>query len=190
MCGRYTLFTSEECEEIREIIEEVNRKHHNAEIKTGEIFPTNLAPILIADSGKLEPYPIKWGFPGFKGNNVIINARSETAEEKNMFRKSLYTKRCIVPSTGFYEWDKEKRKFRFNLPESNILYMAGLYNEFKGEPRFLILTTAANPSVSPIHHRMPVILRKEECSAWVENTEKALELIHSAMPALSREAAQ
>ena len=187
MCGRYTLFTSEEYAEIREIIAEAGRKRPDAEIKTGEIFPTNTVPVLVAGRGGPEPYPIKWGFPGFRGNNVIINARAETAQVKPLFRKSLYTKRCIIPSTGFYEWDKDKRKFKFNLPESGVLYMAGLYNEFNGEPRFLILTTAANPSVSPIHHRMPVILQKEECILWAEHTEKALALLHSAMPALNRE---
>ena len=53
MCGRYTLCTEEETDERRRIVEELQKK--NGEVKTGEIFPTNVAPVLIAQDGKPVP---------------------------------------------------------------------------------------------------------------------------------------
>lgn len=184
MCGRYALFTEEENAELRSIIEEVQRMQPGA-IKTGEIFPTNAAPILLQQNDAIVPQAVKWGFPGFRGKDVIINARSETVEEKNMFRKSLYTRRCAVPTTGFYEWDSRKTKYLFVLPETPVVYLAGLYNLFEGEPRFLILTTAANRSVSPYHHRMPVILYRETLQEWIFQLDSAIEMMHGEQPELT-----
>lgn len=149
-------------EEIRNIIEEVNEKYYGSNIKTGEIYPTNTAPVLVAKGQQLEPAPLIWGFPHFKHSGVIINARAETAEEKKMFKSSLLERRCVIPSTGFYEWmhNNTKQKYLFNLSDTPTLYMAGFFNEFKDEKRFIILTTDANPSISDVHSRMPVVLQK------------------------------
>lgn len=179
VCGRYVLFSDTEQQHIRDIIDEVQRKT-NGEIKTGEIFPTDKAPVLIQQQGIIMPEAVKWGFPAFKSKGVIINARSETVQEKPMFRKSLFTKRCVIPSTGFYEWshDGKKQKYLFNLPESKALYMAGLYNEFNGENRFVILTTDANSSMAEIHNRMPVVLDRDEVQQWVEDSENAINIFN------------
>ena len=77
-----------------------------------------------------------------------------------MFRKSLHGRRCAVPSTDSLNGRSKvkKIKYRFNLPDSRVLYMAGIYNEFKDENRFVILTTGANHSIADVHNRMPVIL--------------------------------
>lgn len=189
MCGRYVLFSDPEMAEIREIIEEVQRQ--NPEIKTGEIFPTNSAPVLLQENGKLMPEAIKWGFPDFRGKGVIINARAETAPEKPMFRRSLEAKRCIIPSTGFYEWSHSgpKTKYQFNLPGSGVLYMAGLYNEYNGERRFTILTTAANQSIADIHNRMPVVLARQEMHQWIDSYQGALDILQSSRPELVKQLA-
>lgn len=92
-------------------------------------------------------------------------------------------RRCTIPSTGFYEW-KDKQKYHFTLPGSSVLYMAGIYNEFAGEPRFVILTTAANESVEEIHDRMPLVLEKNMLNDWISNNETAMHLIHDAPPQL------
>lgn len=175
MCGRYTLFTDQENREIMEIIGRVQDQ-----IKTGEIYPTNPAPVILADG----VHAFNWGFPHFRGSGVIINARAETAEEKRMFKGSLSDRRCVIPSTGFYEW-KDKQKYHFTLPGSSVLYMAGIYNEFADEPRFVILTTAANESVKDIHDRMPLVLEKNMLDDWILNNETALHLIHDAAPQLN-----
>ena len=89
-----------------------------------------------------------WGYPRFQGKSgSIINARSETAGERPMFRRSLAERRCVIPTTGFFEWGPGegggKRKYRFNRPGTRALYLAGLWNEFAGEEKCVILTTAA-----------------------------------------------
>lgn len=184
MCGRYVLFSDPEMEEIRNIIEEVQRK--NPEIKTGEIFPTNHAPILLQEGNNLVPEAVKWGFPNFHNKGVVINARAETAPEKPMFRRSLEGKRCIIPSCGFYEWSHSgpKTKYQFNLPENGALYMAGLYNDFNGERRFTILTTAANRSIVDIHNRMPVVLTRQEMNQWINSYQGALDILQTGRPGL------
>ena len=189
MCGRYVLFSDPEMAEIREIIEEVQK--NNPEIKTGEIFPTNKAPVLMLNGDKLIPEAVKWGFPDFRGKGVIINARAETAPEKAMFKKSLEAKRCIIPSCGFYEWSHsgQKTKYRFNLPEGGALYMAGLYNDFNGERRFTILTTAANQSIADIHDRMPVVLARQEMDQWIGSYQGALYILQSDRPELVKQLA-
>ena len=184
MCGRYTLFSEEANQELREIIEEVNGQNNPEAIKMGEIFPTNIVPILMQGSDGIMPRGVKWGFPHFQGSGVIINARSETAEEKNMFRKSLYTRRCAVPTTGFYEWDRNKCKYRFVMPETRTIYLAGIYNLFEGEPRFLILTTAANDSISFVHNRMPVIIYRENLERWLGKVDEAIEMLKDPQPEL------
>ncbi|MGL4695943.1 SOS response-associated peptidase family protein [Enterococcus larvae] len=52
-----------------------------------------------------------WGFKGFKGSQLIINARSETVTEKRMFAAAFKKDRCVFPTLGFYEWSPEKEKF-------------------------------------------------------------------------------
>ena len=184
MCGRYTLFTDEEYQDIRKIIRAVQEKGH--EVKTGEIYPTNPAPILVWEGKETVPQAVKWGWPKFQGSGVLINARAETAEEKNLFRKSVYTRRCVVPTTGFYEWDADKRRYLFRMPARTELYMAALYGVFGGEARYCILTTQANASVAPVHHRMPLVLRAQEVRPWLEDEQTARRLLHETPPELER----
>ena len=185
MCGRYVLFSDTEMQDIRDIIDEVQRKV-NGEIKTGEIFPTDKAPVLIQEQGIITPDAVKWGFPNLRNKGVIINSRAETAMEKPMFRRSLENKRCIIPSTGFYEWshDGQKKKYQFNLPGSGALYMAGLWINFDGERRFTILTTEANNSMKEIHNRMPVVLTNPEMKQWKNSYQDALDILQTERPEL------
>ncbi len=186
MCGRYSLFDDQDNAEIRQIIAEVNRRYPDQSIRTGEIFPTNTVPILTANELGLTPKPLVWGFPKYTGSGVIINARAETAEEKKTFRQGLFTSRCIVPSTGFYEWDAQKRKYLFRLPGEQTLYMAGISREHDGIQRYVILTTAANDSMKDVHHRMPVILPKDKLYMWISDTDAAIDYLHGEMPPLVR----
>ena len=188
MCGRYTLFTEEETDELRRIVEELQKK--NGEVKTGEIFPTNVAPVLIAQDGKPVPMAYTWGFarPGRTG--VVINARAETVAEKPMFRACMQNTRCVVPSTGFYEWTKDarKQKYLFRVPKQKALYMAGLWTMGEDGGRFTIVTTAANASVQEVHHRMPVILEEDEIEDWLCNPTAAAEILQLIPPRLEKTA--
>lgn len=189
MCGRYSLtFDDEYDREIADIVAEIGEKYHQSDVKTGEIFPTNTAPVLIRQGCGISPVPCRWGFPGFRGRGVIINARAETAAEKKTFRESLFERRCVIPSSGFYEWDKSKQKYRFNMQSGNALYMAGFYNFFSDGPRFVILTSAANQSISGIHHRMPLVLEKGNIKEWITDSGRTSDILHETPPALRRKA--
>lgn len=183
MCGRYSL-APEESKEIMEIIRQVQDR-----IKTGEIFPTNAVPVLVEAGEELVPEVMNWGYPRFQGKSgQIINARSETAADRPMFRKSVYERRCVVPTTGFYEWgavpEGKKQKYRFNLPGDRALYLAGLWNEFAGERRCVILTTAANASMEGIHDRMPVVLTSGRLQKWTRDAGAALDILKMTPPPL------
>ncbi len=138
MCRRYTLFTPAQEAEIRAIVKEAERRaseaaHANITVAAGEIFPTNLVPVPLPETDRFASFAMRRGFSGFKGSNVIINARAETAGIKPMFKNSLEHRRYIIPSTGFYEWkteeDKHKTKYLFNLRDTSLLFMAGIYNK-------------------------------------------------------------
>ena len=195
MCGRYHIDTEEEIQEMREILEELNRKYadspQHALMKTGEIFPTNLAPVV----GLEGPEIMRWGFPMQGKSQTIINARSETAYERPMFRSALTARRVVIPTTGFYEWShkggKSKDKFLFRVPGEKILYLAGMFTDFNlptgREKRFTILTTAANESMKPYHDRMPVYIAANERNAWVNDPASVEEILNRQQPSLYAE---
>lgn len=185
MCGRYSL-APDESREILEIIRQVQDR-----VKVGEIFPTNPVPVLMEAGSELAPEVMAWGYPRFQGKSgAIINARSETALERPMFRRSVMERRCVFPTTGFYEWGSDgggkKQKYRFNLPGGGrALFLAGLWNDFAGERRCVILTTAANASMEGIHDRMPLVLERSDLEGWVRDSERAAELLHRTPPELA-----
>lgn len=173
MCGRYYIET--DTEELRQIIAEVERKQGNSEahaaMKVGEVFPTNIVPVIGGEGAML----MKWGYSGYK--NRVINARSETAAEKPMFRKSLLERRCLIPASGYYEWRRTqsggKSKVKYALYRTGqSIYMAGLWRMEQGEelPVFVILTREAGPGIADIHDRMPVILPDEIHQDWLSAT--------------------
>lgn len=186
MCGRYCLYDDGN-EELRAILDKTE-----GEFKTGEIFPTDRAPILIQQNESINPQAVVWGFPGFRGKGVIINARAETVPEKPMFRRSLASMRCVIPSSGFFEWSHSgpKTKYQFNLPDSGVLYMAGLYQDFGEERRLVIITTAANDWMIEVHNRMPVVLQEAELDAWLSCTETATGILQANKPELVRRTAK
>ena len=101
MCGRYYL-DIEMGRDIKDIIEEIKQIYRNRselkEMQSGEIFPTDIVPIII--SGR--PVLMKWGFSRYDGKGQIINARLETAAEKPTFRKAFMEHRCLIPASYFF----------------------------------------------------------------------------------------
>ena len=108
-----------------------------------------------------------WGFTAPSGQGLLINARAETAGEKYSFADSLMKRRCVIPASGFYEWDANKARYRFFAPEEELLLLAGIYREEPGGGRFTILTTDANASMAPVHDRMPLMIAADELKAWI-----------------------
>lgn len=137
-----------------------------------DVRPSEAALVLLGsresqeNQEKLAAEKMRWGFLKQQEKGIFINARAETVLERPTFRDSARYRRCIIPAAGFYEWDRQKEIASFSCPDSHILYMAGIYQRFEAENRFVILTTDANESVSPVHDRMPLILEESELARW------------------------
>ncbi len=139
---------------------------------------------------------LKWGLvpswskdaPTSKG---LINARAETITEKPSFREAFKSHRCIIPASGFYEWQKKgtgaKQPHYFYLNYKEVFGFAGLWEEWldkqTGEllETCTIITTEANDVLKPVHDRMLVILRAGIYDEWldvrVKDTGKLQELL-------------
>lgn len=178
MCGRYIFYADPELAEIRRIIEQIEAKGKSFD--AGEIFPSQMAPAVFNDAGRLEADAFQWGFPQYQRSGVLINARSETVLDKPTFRDSFLHRRCVLPAAGFYEWDAKKQRYLFTQAQAPILYLAGIYRPLAGANRFVILTTAANDAMRPIHDRMPVTIARERIMDWCSDEASALRLIQEA----------
>jgi putative SOS response-associated peptidase YedK len=150
--------------------------------KRFNIAPTQEAPIVRAtrDGAGRELAMARWGLVPFWARDLaigtkMINARSEGVETKPAFKAAIEKRRCIVPATGFFEWQGvagRKQPFAITLPERHVFGFAGLWERWKpanGDPveTFTIMTTDANEAVAKIHDRMPVILPKESEDTWL-----------------------
>lgn len=187
MCGRY-LFSTQEYKEFQQIVRDAQRRsngqHNELNFPAGDIAPTNEAPVLISSGNKIVSEFQRWGIPGWRGG-LMINARAETVCEKPMFRKSMAAQRCVIPASGYYEWDAGKHKYFFQLPGKPI-YLAGIYDNIEGVNCFVVLTTAPNETVQDIHDRMPLILTHEQVRPWLTDSQAALQLLTISPPALQR----
>ena len=149
------------------------------------VCPTNTVHTVTSEDGHRRLRPMRWGFlpHWYKAPNdgpLLINARSETIAEKPAFRAACRERRCLIPATGFYEWTKDKEGNR--LPwyiypsDGPALAFAGVWQTWdKGEEPLTtcaIATTAANKTMSAIHHRMPVILSKDDWPLWLGESGK------------------
>lgn len=190
MCGRYYI-DDDTAREIEKLVRQVDEKLRQAPaagspLQAKDIHPSEVAPVLVAEGQNLCCRWQKWGFPGFHGKQLIFNARSESVTEKKMFRESVEQRRIVVPAAWFYEWNKNKEKNIFYRKGQPVLYMAGLYNRYQGEDRFVILTTEANDSMRPVHDRMPLVLERDEILRWLNEDRLVQTFLQKTPPLLER----
>ena len=184
MCGRYYIAEDDQAEELKQIIDMINRKH-NGEVKTaGEVFPSETVPVIATSrTQKITPFAMEWGYSTSDGNR-LINARSETASQKPTFRDGMLQRRCIIPASWYFEWNKNERgkpKYAIGAENKNVIYMAGIYRFEHDKPVFSILTRDPAESIQFIHHRMPVILPREAVRDWLNTSYRAEEVLQSAI---------
>ena len=174
MCGRYSLSIT-----LKDLL---NRYHINNKANIefspkNEIFPSQKAPIVKETDDKTDIKLYKWGFSPSFTNNLIINARGESVDQKPTFKNSFLNKRCLIPVTGFYEWqntDNKKNKYNITVKNEKVFSLAGIYDSFKNnngdiKNAFSIITISANKKINPIHHRMPVIIEKQVEKTWLNS---------------------
>ncbi len=158
----------------------------------------NLAPVAVDFSPRFniaptQPVPVitnehpdqldmlRWGLIPSWAKDIsigskMINARAEGIEDKPAFRAAFNRRRCLVPASGFYEWqsrDEGKQPMYIHLKQEPLFAMAGLWEVWRdGEGRdlrtFTIITTSANSFMKSIHERMPVILHPDDYHTWLQ----------------------
>lgn len=137
------------------------------------IRPTQpLATILNADPEQI--VIAQWGIVPYwdkTGKKSIINARADSLE-KPTFKRSFQERRCLILADGFYEWknipgQKSKVPYRFILKSEEPFAFAGIWQIENQEPRAVIITTVPNKIVEDVHDRMPVILKREFETDWL-----------------------
>jgi putative SOS response-associated peptidase YedK len=175
MCGRYSFSDIDEIYEARRILEEVAKRLGDevvSTIKTGEVFPTEVAAVVTLRGEVTAAEAMRWGYP--LNGKLLINARSETVSEKPLFARSMESERCLIPCTGFFEWKAEgKRKQKYLIKPEGVrfFYLAGMYRQFiidgRATDRFVILTAPANDAMKEIHPRMPLIVHAAHTGFWL-----------------------
>jgi putative SOS response-associated peptidase YedK len=147
------------------------------------IAPSAAVPIIRqAPDGRRVADALRWGLiPNWARDETIgaklNNARGETLAEKPSFRSAYRRRRCLVPASGFYEWQQIagqtwKQPWYFTLAAGEPMAMGGLWESWtnpEGEivRSFCIITVAANELMVPVHDRMPLILRPQDWQAWL-----------------------
>lgn len=149
------------------------------------IAPQTDQPIvrLNRDNSERELALLRWGLVPFfakdsKFGYSAVNARAETVTTSPTFREAMKRRRCLVPATGFYEWqkigNKTKQPWMIELPNGEIFAFAGLWDRWKDRTignvldTYTIITTDPNELVQPLHDRMPVILSPSDYDRWLD----------------------
>ena len=132
------------------------------------------------DTSEREWVELKWGLvPSWSKDpsvgQKLINARSETVDEKPSFRKAFKQQRCLILADGFYEWKREgktKQPYYISLKDNRLFAFAGLWERWEKEDPAIescsLITIHANNLMEPIHHRMPVILPEQVYASWLD----------------------
>ncbi len=179
MCGRYSLTTPEEA--MRQLFDLPAAMLGAWAQPRYNIAPSQIAPVLrrTAKGAAPELVGMTWGLiPSWSRDRTggQINARSETAAEKPSFRDAYRHRRCLVPTDGFYEWQKiagGKQPYWISRADGAPFVFAGLWESWSdGQSAeivsFTILTTEASEALRPIHHRMPVIVGAQDFNLWLD----------------------
>ena len=123
----------------------------------------------------------KWGYSNPYGTRPIINARSETAKMKPLFRDDFLSNRCAVPADMFYEWTADKKKVGFYLEDRSFL-MGALLKKTENGNEMVILTKEASDDIKSIHPRSPVIIPYKNLFDWLSDENAAERIIQLQNP--------
>ena len=156
-------------------------------VQTGEAHPGDRIPVFMETGKGAEIRTMIWGFRMEEKKTLIFQARSESVEEKSLFRAAFSGFRCAVPASWFYEWNRqrEKAKFEGNAP-GKLLWLAGIWRMEEDGPHAVILTAEAAGSVRTVHDRMPLILKETELKAWCTDRDHARMLLKKTPPDLKK----
>lgn len=175
MCGRFTFQPTEAFYERFQLSNRLDTL-----VPRYNIAPGQMVPVIIANSAR-QIVLMRWGLiPHWakdeKTAYKMINARVETLTQRPAFRGLLSHHRCLVPASGFYEWQgegREKTPYYIYPGDQPYIAFAGLYDLWVTPTSeelytFTIITTEADPFMARLHNRMPVILARDLEEAWLD----------------------
>ncbi len=177
MCGRFAITLPDDA-----MARAFDAVHANdlPEPPRYNVCPTQPVATVTSRDGQRYLAPMRWGFlpHWFKtptDGPLLINARAETIAEKPAFRAAARERRCLIPASGFYEWTKDAQGNRLpwyiHPSDGDMLVFAGVWQDWERDGQAMrtcaIVTCAANATLAPIHHRMPVILAPKDWALWL-----------------------
>jgi len=181
MCGRYTFPDEESTGFIGRMLDSL--RESGQDFSTGTLTPGMNCPVVVmTGSGRTVPRAMHWGYRLSDGK-LVFNTRSETADEKPLFRDDIRARRCLIPASGYFEWEKrgdEKIRYELSPKDRTLFFMAGIFRLRDGAEEFSILTRQASDDISFIHDRMPVILPEGFGEKWLSPDQDPLSLIAGA----------
>ncbi len=181
MCGRFNLIATP-----KQVIETFHL-HRLLRYETSYNIPPgqNILTVVQLDDGSYKAVYLHWGLiPHWSKDNKIshhlINARAETLAEKPAFKSAYQQRRCLIPATGFYEWQKKeqgKQAFCIGHKSNRLFAFAGLWEYWEHNTETIysctIITTGSNELINPIHQRMPVIIDAQNYDQWLNKQSSA-----------------
>ena len=182
MCGRYVL----KREDLEALLRQLGVSDISAFTSRYNLAPTSLVPIVRGPRPRRTASTAQWGlvppWAAAPGGSRLANARAESIAARPAFRDAFQRRRCVVPASGFYEWETRggrKLPWYFSPREGPPLALAGIWAEgTENTPAtFALITTEACPEVARIHDRMPVALPPEAVEAWLDPAPPAAELL-------------
>src|SRR6201995_618754 len=189
MCGRFVITSPPAA--IRQVFGYAEQPNlpprHN-------IAPTQPVPVVIFDWGARHFRLMRWGLiPSWvkdpRKMTLMINARSETVENKPAFKNAIRRRRCLVPADGYYEWQVvagRKRPLFIYRSDRSLFGFAGLAETWIGPngeelDTVAIVTTAAGADLAVLHPRVPVTIARGDFDRWLDcsndDVEAALPLL-------------
>lgn len=193
MCGRFTLLATGQ-----ELADHYQLTETPPSAPRYNIAPTQpVAAVRLSQDGQAREFTFfRWGLVPSWAEDIsigsrMINARSETAAEKPSFRAAFKRRRCLIPASGFYEWQKvdgRKQPLYIYSVQESLMSFAGLWELWQSADGSMIetctiLTTGPNAFMEPIHNRMPVIVEPPDYSMWLDLETPVDQLQHLLRPA-------
>ena len=177
MCGRFTLIADPN--QLRELFPWVNIPLQLS--PRYNIAPNQPAAVIPNDGDNELDFFLFGLIPSWaKDPNIgprLINARAETIDQKPSFRSAFKRRRCLIPASGFFEWQqqanaKRKQPFYIHMKDNKPFALAGLWEIWSAPDgsiikSFAIITTEPNKLIKKIHNRMPVILPPDKWEQWL-----------------------